>query len=388
MKKYLAWLPIASILAFSCSENQEQADTTPLSSQELKFEIYDSLVVDLLGNLILMDISPSGEKYLLLEQTSGDIILTDQDGNISHQYNRTGDGPENYPGSRIGLGQFISEESYFIPTMLGFYEYNLSGELLRKYEPNFTTGATLLISNSRNHIFHEGKIYSNLGDRAADEGLSGLELQQNTNKVEVINLTDSTYQPSVPIPAQSRFSSSEELFPDIAHYSHLAIRDDSLYLMFRNEPVLYSYPISDLTSPSSVRNIPFDPFVLVETEDPEDRSSFRIRDLFTGTINFFIPMGDDQFLIEYLSGLEDDQANEIINNSESDFGKMFEEAIKINQGGLTIFDGKNLSPFIEKEEILGSLNKFVSKDEIWFALNFEEVENDYSVLYKTRLVAK
>lgn len=373
--------------AFACSADKDEKPMVSLSDQELKFEIYDSLVVDYLGSLVMMDISPDGQTYLLLDQNNSDIFTTDAKGEIIAQFNREGDGPENYSGSRMGLAQFVSNESFFIPTMLGFYVYDLEGNLQSIYKPDFGTNATLIVGNSKNSLFHEGKIYSNLEDRAYDEGAEPMEYHSKATKVEVVNLADSTWTPSVPFPAKSRFSSPEDLHPTISFYTNIAIRDDSLYVTFRNEPILYSYALSNLESPVLSRTIPFDFFQLADVIDPEDQNSFRIRDFFTGTINSVKPMGNNQFMIDYLTGLPDDKADPIVNGG-SDFGQMFADAMEENSGGLAIYDGKSLSPIIEKEELLGTMGKFVSTDEIWFSLNFEEVENDYSVLYKTRLVEK
>jgi hypothetical protein len=67
---------------------------------------------------------------------------------------------------------------------------------------------------------------------------------------------------------------------------------------------------------------------------------------------------------------------------------MFKAAEELNNGGMILFDGESISPIIEKPEILGFIYKVVSKEEIWFSLNFSKAENDYSVIYKTRLVQK
>jgi hypothetical protein len=99
-------------------------------------------------------------------------------------------------------------------------------------------------------------------------------------------------------------------------------------------------------------------------------------------------MDENVFLISYLGGLSDEVANEIIAEGGSDFDKIFKMAGEKNQGGLVLFDGKNISPIIRKPENLGNINKFVSKEEIWFSLNFSKAENDYSIIYKTRLVQK
>ncbi|REG90558.1 hypothetical protein [Algoriphagus antarcticus] len=92
--------------------------------------------------------------------------------------------------------------------------------------------------------------------------------------------------------------------------------------------------------------------------------------------------------MDYLSGLTDEQYNQANANAGEEMSKLWGETEKLNEGGTVLFDGKEISQLITKPEILGNLNKYISKDEIWFSLNFSEAEKDYSVIYKTRLVAK
>jgi hypothetical protein len=123
-------------------------------------------------------------------------------------------------------------------------------------------------------------------------------------------------------------------------------------------------------------------------DDKPVNGGFNMRDFFLGTNLSLFPTESGDFLIQYLTGLTDEEANEVTSAAGADFNKMFEDAEKYNGGGFVLFDGSQLSPIIEKPEILGTLNKYVSKDEIWFSLNFSEAENDYSVIYKARLVSQ
>ena len=117
-------------------------------------------------------------------------------------------------------------------------------------------------------------------------------------------------------------------------------------------------------------------------------NSFDIRDFFLGTINSIIALEDNLFLVDFLAGLSDEDYEEANSNAGGDINKIFDEGSKFNTQGKVLFDGTSISPLISKPEILGNLNKYISKDEIWFSLNFSEAENDYSVIYKTRLVEK
>jgi len=388
MKNQLPFFVLILLAAFSCQTKEPELPKTPLSEQNLEFEIYDSLVVDYLGNLTLMDISPDGKSYLLVDQNTDSIFVTDATGSILHQYKRTGEGPENITGNRSGVAKFIDNETYLIPSSQGIYRYSVEGTLSRKFVPDFTGMAQLLIPSNETHFVKGNKVYMSLSGRYGDLGQQGLALQQNSKQVEVLDLESGNFQSVTPFPQASKLSSTTEEYGQLELYSILALFGDTLFLNFRTEPKLFGYSLANLDTPASVKTIPFPTFLERNPSKKTISGQFNFRDFFYGTINKIIPMSEDMFLVSYLSGLTDEDAEQIIADTGTDFDKMFQLAGEKNGGGLVLFDGKDLSPIIEKTEYLGNINKLVSKDEIWFSLNFSKAENDYSVIYKTRLVQK
>ncbi|SFT99201.1 hypothetical protein SAMN04489724_3231 [Algoriphagus locisalis] len=393
--KNLAYLSllIFAFTALACSGEKEEAkSSTPLSEQTLAFEIYDSLVVDYLGNLMLMDISPDGSTFLLTDTNTDSLFVTNSEGEILHQYLLKGEGPNNYAGSRTGFAKFIGESEFLIPTQRGVYKYNFEGELLKNYNPDFTTSVNLIIGNSNNSVIHDNKFYTNLTGRNFDKyGRQGIEFQQNSKQLEELDLETGSYSPLIPFPKASKFSSTEKSYPVLNFYLNLSATEDSLFINFRNEPKIYGYAFEQLDSastPSSVRTIPFTSFVEKEPKENLQDGSFDFRDFFLGTVNSIIAIEENMFLVDYVEGLSDEDYSEASASAGGDPNKIFEEGSKFNTMGLVLFDGTQLSELIAKPEILGNLSKYVSKDEIWFSLNFSAAENDYSVIYKTRLVEK
>lgn len=161
-----------------------------------------------------------------------------------------------------------------------------------------------------------------------------------------------------------------------------------MFLSFRNEPKIFGYSFSNLNTEPSSKTIPFPNFIQKEPTDKNPKEGFSLNDLFLGTINEMISISNQLFLIDYLQGLTKDEFDDVLSRAGGDTNKIFDLAEGINKGGWVLFDGENISLPILKPEPLGSFNKFISKDEIWFSLNFSKEENDYSVIYKTRLVQK
>lgn len=388
MKSKLLIFSILLAVLASCGKTETEKPATPLSEQALKFEIYDSLVVDYLGNLLLMDISPDGKNYLMIDQNTDTIFVTNPEGEIKYKYYRNGDDPEAIPGNRAGLGKFLDNQTILIPGTRGLASYAISGSLNKSYKPEFTGATNLVVPFNQIHDVVDGKVYMYLPGRHGDSGQQGIEFQKKSTRLEILDLSTGKFEPSISFPSESKYSSETQAFGSIDYYPTFNIVVDSLYIFFRNEPKLFTYHLSNLDSPSNVKTIPYQEFIERKLDEKPSNGSFNMRDFFLGVNLSLFPTEDRDFLIQYLSGLTDEVANEVIEAGGTDFNKIFEEAEEYNTGGFVLFDGAQLSPIIEKPEILGNLNKFVSKDEIWFSLNFSEAENDYSVVYKARLVSQ
>lgn len=386
---YSYLLPLAFSILSCSGEKEEVKSSTPLSEQELKFEIYDSLVVDYLGNLTLMDISPDGDSFLLIDLNTDTIFVADKEGSIFYTYKKQGEGPEEYTRDRYGLAKFLNNTEFLVPSTSGIFRYQLDGKLERKYKPEFDYFPSLIVTNANNVLIHNGKIYSNYGGRYNDDfGRQGIEYQQNSTQLEVIDLESGAFEGIIPFPESSKFSSKELSYRDLTFQPNFSIHKNTLYLNFRNEPKIYAYSLDDFTKPKSVSIIPFPEFMEKTPEGSEISDSFNFEDLFIGTINTIIPMENGEFMVDYLGGLTKEKYSQAMEEAEGDINKIWPFAAKLNSGGRVIFNGNEISSPIEKPEILGNLNKYVSKDEIWFSLNFSEAENDYSVIYKVRIVSK
>lgn len=373
----------------ACGESESEKPKTSLSEQKLKFEVYDSLVVDYLGNLLQMDISPDGQNYLMIDQNTDTILIANPKGDIQEKLFLKGEGPGLYKDTHWGLAKFISNQEFILSTGSTFYIFNNTGKLEEEYELGFSVFSTLQITNGNNIQVLGNQVFANISGRDIDKwGAGGIDYQQNARHVEVLDLTTGEFEPAIKFPKSSKFSNTEKAYFDLLYFRQLAVTKDSLFLVFRNEPKIYGYPINDLGQTPSVKTIPFENFIENEPTSDKASDSFNIKDLFVGTINGIHVTEDRQFLIDYLSGLTEEEFQKVNSETGGNFSKIFEIAEKSNRGGFVLFDGSQLSPVIKKPEILGNLNNFISKDEIWFSLNFSEAENDYSVIYKTRLVSQ
>lgn len=387
MRYQLSLSIIIILFIFACSSKEEEVQK-PLAEQQFEFEIYDSLVVNYLGNLYLADISEDGKTFLLIDQQTDTLFVTDPQGAIIHKFSKKGEGPGLYPQGRLGPPRFLNKEEIIIPSWKGFYLYSLSGDATRSFSPDFNPTTSLLNQYENSLVDYQEKIYYPLEGRIANEfGVEGREFQTQVKRVEVLDLSSGKFTPAIPFPKTSKFSTGKKSFLNVNYKTTLAKKNDSLYVAFRNEPVIHGYHFSKLDSPTSRYTIPFEEFIEKEPKDAEKFGPYEARDIYVGAIDSFDRTEKNRFLIKYSRGLTDEEYIEIFALIEKDQEAGFAKMRQINTNGSVLFDGKSVSSLIKKPISLGFTYEFISEDEIWFSSNFEEIENDYTVIYKTRIIS-
>jgi hypothetical protein len=105
MRCLLLFLALPLGLACSSPKNSE-APLDPNTTM-FGFKLADSLMVDFLGNLQIIDYEPQTGRFLAMESTKGDILEIDKSGNILLQLNRK-EGPNGY-------GNFIEKLGFWGP---------------------------------------------------------------------------------------------------------------------------------------------------------------------------------------------------------------------------------------------------------------------------------
>ncbi len=345
--------------------------------------------MDYLGNVYLADISKDGETFLLVNDQTDSIVLVNSTGEIVSKFKRSGEGPGDYRLSRVNPPQFLNDLEIIIAAGRGFYCYSFSGEFTRSFELEYLPTSSLIdLYNNKIAILDNRVIYPWEGRNADSIGVQGKKFQLQTKRVEVLDLQNGTFTPAMPLPDQSKFKTDQKSFFNFYYNTRLAGLEDSVYVIFRNEPKLFIYHINQLDKPASVFEIPFKEFIERAPKDTDEQVGNDMKDLYSGAVNQNIPLKKGRFLIFYIRGISEDEFNQLSSSSGGMNEKFFTEMEKINTYGWVLFDGKTISNLIEKKSEIGNLGKFMSKKEIWFSTDYYKVEKDYVVLYKTRLVSK
>lgn len=384
IKAYLLLIVLISCFLISCTKTSETQVSNSTIKGDFSFTIYDSLLVQHKGNIQLMDISPNGESYLLLDQNNANILISNPEGEILYKISQLENDEGKYVKDRNGKATFISNEEFIILTTKAVHKYNVSGTLLTSWKPKFHPYSSSITPSKQNTLLYQNQVFLRMDGRSRQYG-EGIEFQQKATTLEVLNLEENTFTPIIPFPSTSKLRSDKMVFSAIERSPVFSLSQDSLYVAFSNEAKLHAYAIPHLDTPVYSRDIPFPLFIEAKGSEGVMISSLKPRDFFRGTIHNIIPMGNGKFIVDYESGLTDEEAEQAINEGGPQVNDILRATDKMNRKAMVVFDGKAISTPIGKPNHLGSLNKFISSQEIWFSSNAGHAGNDYSVVYKTRL---
>ncbi len=132
---------------FSCNENQ--SDTTEIDPfTELQFEVYDSIIVDVLENVIILDYQEELDQYLVKEQRGGKVLLVDGKGAVIKDVELMGEGPNQI--QFILEGRFLGKHRYIFKEISATMDFHVFDQDFRKLEqingPAVGFGAGIFIS--------------------------------------------------------------------------------------------------------------------------------------------------------------------------------------------------------------------------------------------------
>ncbi|RAI89237.1 hypothetical protein [Algoriphagus yeomjeoni] len=137
---------------FSCGEKTESES----SSRSFSLEITDSMQVDYLGEMMLLDYDPKTDKYLLATDSYYEYLEVDGNGKILNHHKFSEDGIDPV-GQALGLGYFNGDVTVFNPPK-GYYMFRDStkvGEVTIPYSYQvFMMYPKLGMFESGNKIFY------------------------------------------------------------------------------------------------------------------------------------------------------------------------------------------------------------------------------------------
>ncbi|PZX50198.1 hypothetical protein [Algoriphagus chordae] len=389
------FLSISLITVISCSENKKQEIS---SDVEYSLEIIDSLDLQMLGDPLITSVSESGESFLFYDFASTDIVLTDSDGNIQSQFNKSEDTPDSYEFMVEAPG-FVDEDKIAVVGMAGIFLYDKEGNMIKKIDHPETLGGGGFMAfpgKSVETAKLNGQTYLVTRSVRTRDTYPGEQKYYDTYKhLELVDIAQESSIEIVPFEQNSRFLDGMGYY-ESDFWPAVETKDNKLYVSLAGEPTLYRYSLSpEGASLDTVIQLTIPGFAGIEgTPRAEFAEGTVMLNGSTSSIQNIHILGD-KLIVNYYGGISAENNAELsklyaANKMEEADELYFKLDSQVSRGVL-VFDLKSMA-------LLGNLplpsnanlESFASGGGyLWMQKNrSDEVEEDFLRVYKVKLTEK
>lgn len=379
-----------AVLLFSCSEKEPiNAAIDPI--KELQFEIVDSIKVDVLEQLAVLDYLPSKDLYLMKELRKGNIFVINGKGEIVENQDISGEGPNQI--QMVSEVRFFGDSGYIFKEFSATMDYNLYNLDFQKtkkykgtmkelmaffiynYHQSFSVfemeGKPFLIGEEFNSFSIADIDYEKIGADFYNKANTGFLYDLEDDSIRYFNVYPEEWVPklnqlqvgqSFPLLAYSSESNVLASLPTIGNYM-------GLYKHQGNE-IIYEKSVN-LSHP--------------------DRDGFKAsKDVNMVTYPGFsdIKSFGNFHLIQFYSAMPEDIYNSFKSKGE-DFNQdpEYREALsKYRNRRYLVVKGDQQIGIMNKLPVDGNVNLGLSDGTLIIKAADGKVERDYNLFYKIRLV--
>lgn len=395
MKNYLPLFLVLIFAGFGCSEPEKSTDST---RPELSLEIIDSLDLQILGDPLITSVSESGTSFLFYDFASGDIILTDKDGKIQSQFNKSSDTPDSY-GFMMEAPGFVGEDQLAIVGMAGIILYDKAGNMIKKINhPESLGGGGFMAfpGKSVETIDLNGKTYLVTKSVRSRDTYPGEQKYYDTFKhFELVEIATGRSTEIVPFEKNSRFLDGMGYY-ESDFWPAWEAKDSKLYVALAGEPALYRYSLNpEGATLDTLVNLTIPGFAGIEgTPRAEFAEGTVMLNGSTSSIQNIHIVGD-KLILNYYGGISAEDNAELSKlydaNKMEEAEEMYYQLDSEVSRGVLVFDLESLA-FLGNLPLPknADLESFASGGGyLWMQKNkSDEVEEDFLRIYKVKLTEK
>ncbi|SFA71424.1 NHL repeat-containing protein [Algoriphagus aquimarinus] len=244
----IQWLFTSVVcLIFSCQtkDNQSENSSNELPSYEL--EVLDSVTVhDILTRVFLFQTADE-DGIIFRDGASSDVYLFDRDGNPTGKWDKTGDVPGAFSMTGGNFAQDKAGNLVILDIMNGLKVFKKDGEIVQNfgiYQNQWSLGGPFSHFKTYQVIEKGGKEYLLYSLDIIEEapGDYDPEFLQTRRNLILSDLETEETKTFLPFPEGSQFLNGNVFFfADFRPVFSYDEKSQLLYLMFQNEPILYTY---------------------------------------------------------------------------------------------------------------------------------------------------
>jgi hypothetical protein len=282
MNKITLFITAFVLLLAACNTSEEVTNKKSSDPKSWSLEIIDSVQIDYLGNLLLVDISAKWNRIILYDNTRNSLVASDLKGNIIAEFSKTPDEPGGWNATGPMGASYISANEIAVQDRARVNILDESGEYLRSIENPFQWLPGIQFVGFR------GIQYGSAGDSSylvmhapgrARFQFFQANYYEHRNALERINLTSEEYLPIAKFEENSLFKNgkSHDIGMDFPFFS---ISGNIIYFIYRvdNEVLAYSLETGELlkrwkTEPENYFKLPegYPTDVMPEITDFQER---------------------------------------------------------------------------------------------------------------------
>lgn len=177
----LTFTTLFAITLFSCSESEKEASSTSINPiEELEFEVVDSILVDLLEPLTILDYLASKDLFLMKNTREGIIFLVNGKGEIVEKHELAGEGPNQIP--QFLEGRFYGESGYVFKELsmeMPYHIFDLEFNQIKKTSGTVKEMMSLSINSNKQSfaVYEENGKYKIVGEEPNSFSIADIDLE-------------------------------------------------------------------------------------------------------------------------------------------------------------------------------------------------------------------
>ena len=329
---------------FSCSSGSDRVE---FIEEVPQFILTDSLVVDYLGVLTILDIKAERSEYLMYDPQRKELLRVNKHGDIILSKNLSADGKDSFGAYFYSAHYYDDDKLLIFPYSGGICTYDFQFNLLSKETPfNIFTNAlgsgiaTLLVDNK---LFANKYPEKASGDLYAHEDYLARHPFLTTYDLDKKKVIAEQYLPkeSQIIQHPGKYSEPEP---------HSIMMEDELYLLFSNSPEIYKYSFPKLKLLGKVALNPSDKYVQVKPF-PVEALGNGVFNKLAGSEYFHFSASKGYLLTGYMGAAPQDKVDALPQDllGGEDFMALVKEYkipyYQIRKGGKILWEGQNDTRF-------------------------------------------
>jgi hypothetical protein len=391
MKNFFFLPSVIIALFFACSEKESSFEMIdPL--QILEFEVIDSVMVEVLPDLIILDFHPRKEQYLMKERKGGGIYLVDTAGRIIAQPELTGEGPNQV--SMIWEGRFFGADQYIFKELSENMDFHVFDTDFRKVEkiPGAATGLNSIFlsffrqtftvweeSGERLMIGEEANAYNpadlnpeKIGADFYNKANTGFLYELDADSISYLNLYPNAWEPkksqrwigqSFPYLAFDTKRKIVAVLPPIGDQLFLFDLEGNQLKNERAVPLIHSDRSQSIPDPERER------LLYPSFSDVKIFGEYQL-------VIFYTPIPEEVY--------SEFRAKNENYNQDPEWGKVVAQYRKPRY--IVIKDGKQLG-ILNELPVSGNLNLGLADGSLLIKAAAGDIELDYNLFYRMRLKA-